>query len=62
MRGGGAVLLDHERRAAQAAVNLNLTELHAATIPQCRVVSTKYVAVALQRWADATGKTPRLVE
>ncbi len=24
-------------------------------------ISPAYVAVALQRWADATGKTPRLV-
>jgi DNA modification methylase len=30
---------------------------------KCRAIeiSPAYVAVALQRWADATGKTPRLV-
>ena len=30
---------------------------------KCRAIeiSPAYVAVALQRWADATGKTPKLV-
>ena len=31
---------------------------------KCRAIeiSPAYVAVALQRWADATGKTPKLID
>jgi len=50
------VLFDAKHGTANDARQFDLCKLHADTIAQCRVVSTKYVA--MQRYLDATGKRP----